>query len=337
MAATGENGGSGTHTTAAELVSAARGKRGMSQRQLAQAAGVAQSTVSTIESGHRQPSVSMLERLLDAAGFRLETRLVNAIRPSQLLEQHRDDVAKVFAGYPVSQVWVFGSVARGDDRPDSDLDLLIELTPGASIIDIIDLDEEISAVLGCPVDVVTTTELESHDLLRRVRALHGPSRRCRDTSPALGGTSSTRIRSAPTLFRRACGAGTTPRPSRCWWWRPSAGSDSRPPNGTRTRRRRQFDQFVRHRGQRWRRREIRRCWCAWGGLGTQRLVLDVSRGPGHRVWPCTSRQAVAERRAALSLTSHDRPSPRGAANRVARHRLARHINAPSQWNNSPAR
>jgi predicted nucleotidyltransferase len=50
---------------------------------------------------------------------------------------------------------------------DSDLDLLIELTPGASIIDIIDLDEEISAVLGCPVDVVTTTELESNDLLRR--------------------------------------------------------------------------------------------------------------------------------------------------------------------------
>jgi predicted nucleotidyltransferase len=168
MAATGEDGGSGTHTTtAAELVFAARSKRGISQRQLAQAAGVAQSTVSTIESGHRQPSVSMLERLLNAAGFRLETRLVNAIRPSQLLEQHRDDVAKVFAGYPVSQVWVFGSVARGDDRPDSDLDLLIELTPGASIIDIIDLDEELSAVLGCPVDVVTTTELESNDLLRR--------------------------------------------------------------------------------------------------------------------------------------------------------------------------
>jgi predicted nucleotidyltransferase len=109
----------------------------------------------------------MVERLLDAAGYRLETRLVNAIRPAQLLEQYRDEVAKVLAGYPVSRIWVFGSVARDDDRPDSDLDLLIELTPGTSVIDILGLDEELAAVLGCPVDVVTTTELESNDLLRR--------------------------------------------------------------------------------------------------------------------------------------------------------------------------
>jgi predicted nucleotidyltransferase/DNA-binding XRE family transcriptional regulator len=167
MAATDENGGSGTRTTAAGLVSAARSKRGMSQRELARAAGVPQSTVSTIESGQRQPSVSMLERLLDAAGFRLETRLVNAVRPAKLLEQHKDEIAKAFTGYPVSRVWVFGSVARGDDRPDSDLDLLVELTPGASVIDILGLDEELAAVLGCPVDVVTTTELQSNDLLRR--------------------------------------------------------------------------------------------------------------------------------------------------------------------------
>jgi predicted nucleotidyltransferase len=167
MAATGEKGGSGRRSTAAELVSAARSKRCMSQRELARAAGVPQSTVSTIESGQRQPSVPMVEWLLDAAGFGLETRLVNAIRPAQLLEQYRDEVAKVLAGYPVSRIWVFGSVARGDDRPDSDLDLLIELTPGTSVIDILGLDEELAAVLGCPVDVVTTTELESNDLLRR--------------------------------------------------------------------------------------------------------------------------------------------------------------------------
>lgn len=109
----------------------------------------------------------MLERLLDAAGFHLETRLVNAIRPAQLLERHRDDIAKVFARYPVTQVWVFGSVARGDDRPDSDLDLLIELEPNASVVDILGLDEDLSAALGCPVDIVTTGELQSNELLRR--------------------------------------------------------------------------------------------------------------------------------------------------------------------------
>jgi predicted nucleotidyltransferase len=109
----------------------------------------------------------MLERLLEAAGFHLETKLVNAVRPSRLLEQHRNAVAEVFARYPVAKAWVFGSVARGDDRPDSDLDLLVEVGAGASTVDILGLDEDLTAVLGCPVDVVTTSEVESNDLLRR--------------------------------------------------------------------------------------------------------------------------------------------------------------------------
>jgi uncharacterized protein len=64
-------------------------------------------------------------------------------------------------------VWVFGSVARGDDRPDSDLDLLVELAPGASVAEILGLDEQLTALLGCPVDIVTTRELDSNELLRR--------------------------------------------------------------------------------------------------------------------------------------------------------------------------
>ncbi|MQA87576.1 MAG: helix-turn-helix domain-containing protein [Streptosporangiales bacterium] len=161
------NGGRGTSATAADLVRAARTRRGMSQRELARVASVPQSTVSSIESGRRQPSVLMLERLLDAAGFRLETKLVNTVRPSELLKQRKKDVADIISRYPVSRVWVFGSVARGDDRPDSDLDLLVELTPGASFVEYIGLEDDLSAVLGCPVDVVTTKELESNDLFRR--------------------------------------------------------------------------------------------------------------------------------------------------------------------------
>ncbi|GAA5171640.1 hypothetical protein GCM10023321_70450 [Pseudonocardia eucalypti] len=109
----------------------------------------------------------MLERLLNAAGFHLETRLVNRIRPSVLLERLHEEVVKIFGRYPVAQAWVFGSVARGDDRPDSDLDLLVELAPGASFADIIGLDDDLSALLGCPVDVVTTAEMKSNDLFRR--------------------------------------------------------------------------------------------------------------------------------------------------------------------------
>lgn len=167
MTVTSRDHTSGGRGTAAELVAEARHKRGLSQRALAKAANVPQSTVSAVETGQRQPSVAMLEQLLRAAGFRLDTHLVNAVRPSELLEHHLAEVADTIARYPVAKVWLFGSVARGDDRPGSDLDLLVELKPDATVIDILGLDEDLTAVLGCPVDVVTTTELASNDLFRR--------------------------------------------------------------------------------------------------------------------------------------------------------------------------
>jgi len=108
----------------------------------------------------------MLERLLTAAGFRLEPRLVNTVRPGELLERHHDAVARLLARYPISHAWTFGSVARGDDRPGSDLDLLIELTPTASFTDYVGLEDDLTELLACPVDVITTRELESNELLQ---------------------------------------------------------------------------------------------------------------------------------------------------------------------------
>lgn len=153
--------------TAAALVREARQRRDMSQRDLARAAGVPQSTVANVESNRQQPSVAMLERLLTAAGFRLEPRLVNTLRPGQLLERHQSEVARLLGRYPVARAWVFGSVARGDDLPGSDLDLLIELTPNASFTDYVGLEDDLAVLLACPVDVITTRELKSNDLLRR--------------------------------------------------------------------------------------------------------------------------------------------------------------------------
>jgi predicted nucleotidyltransferase len=109
----------------------------------------------------------MLERLLGAAGFQLETKLANATRPSELLDLNRDRVLDVLSRYPVRQAWVFGSVARGDDRPDSDLDLLVDLAAEATPVDAVELQEELAAALGCAVDVVTTKEMESNELFRR--------------------------------------------------------------------------------------------------------------------------------------------------------------------------
>ncbi|MBO0856605.1 MAG: helix-turn-helix domain-containing protein [Nocardia sp.] len=156
-----------TPTTAARLVLDARTRRGFSQRELAQRAKVAQSSIANIESGRRQPSVAMLERILEAAGFRLDAGLVNTVRPSELLERYQAEFVGVLGRYPVVRAWVFGSVARGEDRSGSDLDLLVELEPGQSIVDIFGLDEDIADVLGCSVDVVTTADLDRNRLLSR--------------------------------------------------------------------------------------------------------------------------------------------------------------------------
>ena len=164
--------------TAGELVRTSRTRRNYSQRELAERAGVPQSTVSKIESGRQQPSVAMLTRLVAAAGFRIRADLVNDIRPSRLLERHRETVLKVLADYPVREAWVFGSAARGDDTPDSDIDLLVDLDSGATFADYVGLSDDLMEALGCPVDVVTTKELESNDLFRRrvLRERRGLSR-----------------------------------------------------------------------------------------------------------------------------------------------------------------
>ena len=50
---------------------------------------------------------------------------------------------------------VFGSVARGEDTEESDLDLLVEAVDGTSLFDIAAMELELEALLGCPVHVTT--------------------------------------------------------------------------------------------------------------------------------------------------------------------------------------
>ncbi len=60
---------------------------------------------------------------------------------------------------------IFGSTARGDDRDDSDVDLLVDFAPGTSIIDIIGIQHELEDLLGVHVDLVPRAGLKD-----RVRA-----------------------------------------------------------------------------------------------------------------------------------------------------------------------
>ena len=58
---------------------------------------------------------------------------------------------------------VFGSVARGEETPTSDIDFLVEFEPGSSLFDLLHISEELEALLGVRVDVVSAGGLKDRD------------------------------------------------------------------------------------------------------------------------------------------------------------------------------
>ena len=73
-----------------------------------------------------------------------------------LLERERENVLRTAARHLASNIRVFGSVARGDDGPGSDIDLLVDFEPHASLLDLIALKQELDQLLNRRTDVVTT-------------------------------------------------------------------------------------------------------------------------------------------------------------------------------------
>jgi len=84
--------------------------------------------------------------------------------PAMNLEQQRDTIIDIASRHGARNVRVFGSVARGDDRPASDLDLLVDMEPDRSLLDLVGLAQDLEALLHRNVDVVTHASL--HDAIR---------------------------------------------------------------------------------------------------------------------------------------------------------------------------
>jgi predicted nucleotidyltransferase len=73
----------------------------------------------------------------------------------RLLEEKREEILRIAARHGASNVRVFGSVARGQAGPDSDVDFLVDLEPGRSLFDLGGLLVELQDLLGRNVDVIT--------------------------------------------------------------------------------------------------------------------------------------------------------------------------------------
>jgi predicted nucleotidyltransferase len=73
----------------------------------------------------------------------------------ELLQAKREDILRIAAHYGASNVRIFGSVARGEADEQSDIDLLVDMEPGRSLLDLCGLLIDLEELLGCKVDVVT--------------------------------------------------------------------------------------------------------------------------------------------------------------------------------------
>lgn len=77
----------------------------------------------------------------------------------QQLAIHRNSIQAIAAQYGATNIRIFGSVARGDDRLDSDIDFLIDLDREWSLLDRISLKQDLEDLLGSPVDIATSQNL----------------------------------------------------------------------------------------------------------------------------------------------------------------------------------
>lgn len=146
----------------------ARKGAGLSQVGLAARAGVTQSVISAYESGRRQPSLPTLASLIEAAGYELTAgirrqprRLSRLSGPvGRRLRARRHAVVAAAAAHGVTNLRVFGSVARGEDRRDSDVDLLADLLAGMGLFGLGRVQADLEAILGAPVDLVPAEDLK---------------------------------------------------------------------------------------------------------------------------------------------------------------------------------
>ncbi len=130
-------------------IRAARRAAGLTQAALARSARVPQPNLSAYENGRRLPSPDVEERI----------RLALQGRPSARVARHRSSIREIVAAHHASMPRVVGSVARDEDRPGSDVDLLVDFTDEASLLDEIGLRLALTDLLQVSVDVIAADTL----------------------------------------------------------------------------------------------------------------------------------------------------------------------------------
>lgn len=138
-------------TSAAEVIRTARARASLTQAELARRTGIAQNVISDYERGRREPSFRAVDMIMDAADLALEYVPQTTLRRLQV---RRGLILAALLAHGASNVSVFGSVAREEDTPDSDVDLLVDFDPQVSMFEIVRMQTAVEEIVGRPVDLI---------------------------------------------------------------------------------------------------------------------------------------------------------------------------------------
>ena len=81
---------------------------------------------------------------------------------SSLLREKRDEILRIATKHGARNLRIFGSFARGEERPDSDIDLLVEMERDRSLLDIIAIKHDLEDLIHRKVDVVTVNAISPY-------------------------------------------------------------------------------------------------------------------------------------------------------------------------------
>jgi predicted nucleotidyltransferase/DNA-binding XRE family transcriptional regulator len=154
--------------SAGALLREARRESRLSQTEVARKANIAQSVVSAYESGLRDPALTTLQRLIGATGHRLvisferdssARRGLPDTRLGRRLRQKRRALLTCAEQFGATNLRVFGSVARGEEGPNSDVDMVVDVSGSIGLFALTSLENELREILGVPVDLAIASEL----------------------------------------------------------------------------------------------------------------------------------------------------------------------------------
>jgi len=79
-----------------------------------------------------------------------------------------ESIIRMLKNYGAKKIAVFGSFVRGEEAPDSDIDLIVEFTDQKSLLDIVGIEQDLSDKLGIKVDLLTEKSISPY-LIGRIK------------------------------------------------------------------------------------------------------------------------------------------------------------------------